>query len=258
MSVVRKTSSVARAPSDSPLEFIFSDGSVDAYGDVIDPAGWDLSDFVRNPICLLGHDPNFPVGKWSRVRVEGKALRGHLTMAPAGTSARIDEVRKLIDADILKSCSVGFVPLQAEPLPGSKKGGVRYIRQLLREVSLVSLPANANALAVQAKALGVSSTTIKSAFGQTKDASLAERQERARAMVAKARAEYRARVRAPDTDADDYLSLSGLSASEQAALLGAKAEMPYAVPERRTIWDPEPLLTFCGQPVYRRKGPCGW
>jgi hypothetical protein len=97
------------------MEFVLSDETPDRMGDVISADGWDFKDFIRNPIALFGHRSDFPIGNWTNVRVEGKALRGHLQLAPEGTSARIDEIRRLIAAGILKAVSVGFKTLDFEP-----------------------------------------------------------------------------------------------------------------------------------------------
>ena len=184
MTVVRK--STIQRDDGHPLEFVFSDSSVDAYDDSVDQNGWDLSDFVRNPIALLGHDPNFPIGTWTRVRVEAGKLRGHLQLAPEGTSQRIDEIRKLIYAGILKACSVGFAPIELIPRPGAKRGGRVYLQQRLVECSVVSTPANSNALMQSARGLGVSGAVIRACLPQTVDASLAERQAHARAALVRA------------------------------------------------------------------------
>jgi phage head maturation protease len=94
---------------------VLSDETPDRMGDVISADGWDFKDFIRNPIALFGHRSDFPIGNWTNLRVEGKALRGHLQLAPEGTSARIDEIRRLIAAGILKAVSVGFKTLDFEP-----------------------------------------------------------------------------------------------------------------------------------------------
>jgi HK97 family phage prohead protease len=139
------------------LEFVLSDETPDRHGDIILAAGWDYADFSRNPIALWNHRGDFPLGKWSRLRVEGKALRGHLELAPEGTSSRIDEIRRLVEAGILKSVSVGFQPIESRPRE-DKSGGVLFVKQSLVETSLVSVPSNPNALAV-AKSLGISADT---------------------------------------------------------------------------------------------------
>ncbi|UGA45660.1 HK97 family phage prohead protease [Bradyrhizobium quebecense] len=261
MSVVRKT--IAQ-DNDSPLEFIFSDASVDAYDDSIDPSGWVLDDFKRNPIALLGHNPDFPIGRWVNVRVEGGKLRGHLQLAPEGTSNRIDEVRKLVFAGILKSCSVGFHPIDSMPRPGSKRGGTRYLQQRLVECSVCSVPANANALMLEARGLGVSAGVIRAIFKQSTDASLAERQAHARASLARARA-LLARPSAT-SKTKPPVGLIGMSAETKALYARAKGSRQRAAAvlkghkPRAQRWsaDLDLDLQFGGRPIFRKKGPYGW
>lgn len=86
-------------------------------------------------------------------------------LAPQGTSPRIDEIRRLIDAGILRAVSVGFRPSSYEPLNdgGGKAIGYRFTKQELLETSLVAVPANPNALQV-AKSLKISSATLDLVF----------------------------------------------------------------------------------------------
>jgi HK97 family phage prohead protease len=153
------------------MEFTLSDETPDRYGDVVSASGWELANFKKNPIALFGHDYHFPIGRWVDLHVdkEAKGLRGKLQMAPRGTSERIDEIRTLIEHDILRAVSVGFRPTATpEPLKdknGDDTGGVRFLRQELLECSVVPIPANPNALAI-AKALNVSSETMKLVFAE--------------------------------------------------------------------------------------------
>jgi HK97 family phage prohead protease len=160
MAIIHKTNITEKVRGH---EFILSDETEDRYGDVIEckPDSWDLTDFRKNPVCLFGHNSSFPVGTWERVRVENGALRGHLKMAPLGTSDRIDEVRRLIDAGVLVATSVGFRPIESRPISNSH--GERYIKSALLECSIVSVPANPNALAV-AKSLGTSRKMLAMVF----------------------------------------------------------------------------------------------
>jgi HK97 family phage prohead protease len=160
----------------APVEgraFILSDETPDRLGDIISTEGWDTDAFKKNPVALFNHNSNFPIGRWHDVRVENKALRGELELAAEGISARIDEIRKLVDAGILKAVSVGFRPSKSEPLNAADASFFapqRYLRQELVECSLVSVPANPNALAV-AKSLNVSPATLDVVFAEhgTKD-----------------------------------------------------------------------------------------
>lgn len=156
------------------MEFVLSDETLDRMGDVISSDGWVTESFNKNPIALFNHNSDFPIGKWHNVRVEKGALRGHLQLAPEGTSPRIDEIRKLVEAGILCAVSVGFHPIESEPLKpvdGGNKGafggwiGERFTKQELIETSLVSVPANPNALAV-AKSLGISPDVVDTVFAK--------------------------------------------------------------------------------------------
>ncbi|MCP3471411.1 phage major capsid protein [Bradyrhizobium sp. CCGUVB1N3] len=153
-----------RAGQLTGLEFVLSDETPDRMDDVILSDGWDLKNFKRNPIALFNHKSDFPIGKWSNLRVENKQLRGQLEMAPFGTSERIDEIRKLIDAGILRAVSVGFRPLESKQREGSD-WGVTFVRSELVETSLVAVPANPNALAV-AKSLNISPQTMDLLFAK--------------------------------------------------------------------------------------------
>lgn len=146
------------------MEFILSDATPDRYGDVIAAEGWDLANFAKNPVALFNHNPDFPIGSWSGLRVVGDALRGHLKFAPEGTSPRIDEIRKLVDAGILRAVSVGFKPIESKARSRTDRGEI-YLKQELVETSLVSVPANPNAIAV-AKSLHVSDDTLKLVFAE--------------------------------------------------------------------------------------------
>ena len=121
--IVRKT----HAGKLDGTEFILSDDSADRMGDIIEAAGWVLDDFKKNPIALFGHKADFPIGKWKNVKVKDNQLRGTLELAPAGASPRIDEIRALVDAGILKAVSVGFKPLDSMPLnPKDPWSGFRF------------------------------------------------------------------------------------------------------------------------------------
>lgn len=148
------------------LDFVLSDATVDRYGDVVEPAGWDLRNFKKNPIALFGHNSGFPIGRWENVRIEGGKLVARLMLAAKGTSARIDELAGLVEQGILRAVSVGFRPIESEPIDKNRPyGPQKYTKQELLETSLVSVPANPAALAL-AKSLNLSTETMALAFGE--------------------------------------------------------------------------------------------
>lgn len=163
MSIIHKIAADKR----DGLTFVLSDETPDRMGDVIKADGWVLTNFKKNPIALFGHRSDFPVGSWANLRVENTALLGDLQLAPRGTSARIDEVVSLVEADVLRAVSVGFRPMKSEPRnPEKPYDGELFIKQELVECSVVAVPANPNALAV-AKSLNISDDIRKLVFAET-------------------------------------------------------------------------------------------
>lgn len=172
MAMIRKT---ATGKVRGSMTYILSDATVDRYGDIIEPSGWELDNFKANPIALFGHMGSFPIGVWDNVRVENGKLLGEFVPAKSGTSQRIDEIVSLIEQDILRATSVGFQPIEHVPLnPKEPYGGQRYTQQELLETSIVSVPANPSALQV-AKSLNVSDDTMSLVFSgqaRSRDVSL--------------------------------------------------------------------------------------
>jgi HK97 family phage prohead protease/HK97 family phage major capsid protein len=149
------------------LDYVMSDGTVDRYGDIIDPNGWDLGEFRRNPVLLWGHQSKEPpIGRWDNIRVEGGKLKGKPIFAAKGTSPRIDEIRSLAEQGLLPAVSVGFRPVPGAIEARSDGKGLLYKQAKLLECSLVSIPANPNALAV-ARSLNVSPETVGVVFGKS-------------------------------------------------------------------------------------------
>ena len=160
--VVRKTHS-------EPVvnrEFVMSDETVDRMGDIILSTGWMLDNFKNNPIALFNHNANLPIGTWSDLSVKDGKLRGRLNLLPKGKSHRIDEIHELVDHGILRTVSVGFQPIEHELLNKNDSfSGSKYKRQELVECSLVTVPANPNALAL-AKSLKISDDTVSLVFAK--------------------------------------------------------------------------------------------
>jgi Phage capsid family/Caudovirus prohead serine protease len=161
----REKEFAAPPPGDDPLEFVMSDGSVDRMGDVIEPDGWRLDNFRRNPMALFAHDPEFIVGNWRDVGVRKGQLTGRLELMDP-VSDRLREIKTAIEGGFLRAVSVGFHSDSAEPL--GKGGGLRFTEAELVECSLVSVPANPNALR-KAALLGISREGQRLIFGVSAD-----------------------------------------------------------------------------------------
>lgn len=132
---------------DEPITITLSDESVDRQGDIVE--GFvNLRAFSRNnPILLWQHQNFSPIGKLTRVWKEGTLTLGKFLLGEEGTSELVDTVRSLVRQGIIRAGSVGFRPGEVEPLdPDKPWGGLRLMKNELLEFSLVSVPANANAL----------------------------------------------------------------------------------------------------------------
>src|SRR5436190_18739738 len=72
------------------VDIVASDFSIDSYGTRIDPAGWDLEQFKKNPVICLQHDSysRLPVATAipETVRVENGKLLMTVQFPPEGTS----------------------------------------------------------------------------------------------------------------------------------------------------------------------------
>lgn len=133
--------------------FIMSTESTDLYGDIVRQAGLKLDNFLKNPVALAFHRHTAPIGWWSDVKtVSGRPKRteGVLTLHAAGTTEAVDEVERLLQANAIRACSIGFKPLEAEWIVdenGKSTWGLDFKESILLECSVCSIPANPEALA---------------------------------------------------------------------------------------------------------------
>ena len=155
------------------FEVVASSGKVDRLGDTIDPKGWYLKNYKKNPVILWSHSTGGmfagtavpPVGKADKVWIENEKelkIKGHFADTPFA-----QELKTLVEGGFLNAVSVGFLPL-VENKKGDieiegknyrrvtdeevEKGiydseyGEQFTKQELLEVSWVSVPALPQAL----------------------------------------------------------------------------------------------------------------
>jgi hypothetical protein len=159
-----QVSKFARAAADTPareVTFVASDESLDSYGDIVRAAGWELQRFLANPVLLFAHNNHEPpIGQVVDIGVKGTELIARARFLDAGVYPKADIVWNAIEVGALRAVSVGFMPTKApneikHPDTNQWTGGYEFIGQELMELSVVPIPANANALAV-ARSLGIS------------------------------------------------------------------------------------------------------
>ena len=163
------------------FEVVASSGKVDRVGDTIDPKGWYLGNYKKNPVMLWAHNQlEPPIARADKIWIQDDKelrLQGHFADTPFA-----QQIKSLVQGGFLNSVSVGFMPLvedekgnidiegksfrritEKELDEFTSKGmveinGKRYVRdgqhftnQELLEVSWVNVPALASALVTSRK-----------------------------------------------------------------------------------------------------------
>jgi HK97 family phage prohead protease len=115
----------------------------DRLKDIIEPAG---AIFANQLPLLWHHNAEKPVG-WASFETPTEAgirFRAKIKVAEDGAlKTRCDEAWDCVRYKLVTAASIGFRSLASEPLQG---GGVRYKSVEILELSLVSLPANMDAV----------------------------------------------------------------------------------------------------------------
>lgn len=158
----------APPPGGEPDEFVMSDNSVDRMGDVIEASGWQLDRIKSDPPVLFNHNSNQIVGKWTDIRQSGNQLIGRIAWTESDKWPMAQYIRDLVREGILRTVSVGFAPVERQPLSkdASKEFGPwRFTKSELLECSLVAVPANPNAMAI-ARSLNIPDQILSLTFGE--------------------------------------------------------------------------------------------
>ncbi|MBT5503382.1 hypothetical protein HOK15_04175 [Candidatus Falkowbacteria bacterium] len=132
---------------DGKMVAVASDDSLDRHGDSIKQDVWDLRNFRKNPVLLMSHQYQLPpVGIAKNFKVVDNKLIFEPVFHEITQSAR--EVKQMFLDGIMRAFSVGF-------LPNEKKNE-------LLEISVVSVPANPNAIVFEKSVSDDDKAKIKS------------------------------------------------------------------------------------------------
>jgi hypothetical protein len=112
-----------------------------------------------------------PIGTCSAITTYAARIAARIAFAPLGVSATADEVRGLVKSGVVASLSVGFDPLDGEPLdPRRPRGGHRFTRWQLLEASFVSVPADIGAIVTARSVRSMISADARRKLGEALDA----------------------------------------------------------------------------------------
>ena len=141
-------SSILKTSGLGPREVkaVITTSSADRAGDIVEPGGADLSNYLKNPIVLANHDRHTPIGT-AKPTVFSDRIEALIRFAPEGVSQVADEWCGLAKSGVINGVSIGFNPLGAPERIGD--GGLRFKAWELLEVSMVAVGANVEALVVQ-------------------------------------------------------------------------------------------------------------
>lgn len=135
-----------KAAADSgSFEVVISTADIDRQGETIKQDGWNLKNYMSNPVVLWGHDYySLPIGITESIEVVDGKLLAKGKFAPEEANPFAQQVRRLYDLKIVRATSVGFIASEME-------GSIITMAELL-EFSFVPVPANPYALSLaQAK-----------------------------------------------------------------------------------------------------------
>jgi hypothetical protein len=175
-------------PEGRQMLIAISSESVDRDTDTIAVDGWKLEQYRKNPVVLFGHkyfNNDAPVvGRSLAEFVHKKKLKSLMEFTPQGMVPLADTLYGLYSEGYMSAASVGFIPLDWKYPEGdpAREWGIDFLEQELLEYSLVTVPANADALSesmAEARGKGIEtmplsewSTDVMDAWGKNKERNL--------------------------------------------------------------------------------------
>lgn len=126
--------------------------SPDRDNDIVEPMGVQF----RNPSVLLWmHNHSLPIGTvvFGKPTKDGVPFEASIPQieSPSQLKARVDEAWESVKSGIIRAVSIGFRPLEYSVI--EETGGYRFTKTEVFELSLVSVPANAQATITQIKSI---------------------------------------------------------------------------------------------------------
>jgi HK97 family phage prohead protease len=160
---IHRTLLFARAAGAESRTFSFrcSTAEEDSQGRIV-AQDWDLERYQKNPVVLWNHgmggglfsegdtDLSLPIGHASNVRVEGGELQADITLVTAEANPIAEKVYQGIVQGSIRAVSVGWRAGEArvEDVDGGQT--IILSRNELYEISVVAIPANADAVKLAA------------------------------------------------------------------------------------------------------------
>ncbi len=132
------------------FDWVLSDMTLDRDMERMDPTGWDLKEYRKNPLVMWAHERWIPaigiIKNLKKPKEESGQLTGTVVFDESGTDPLSLMIASKVRAGILTKGSVGFRVKMIEILE-DQRDGTRLIhrKQELREFSIVNIPSNPSA-----------------------------------------------------------------------------------------------------------------
>lgn len=127
--------------------FIASTATPDRMGDIIEQSGWQLDNYKLNPMILWQHRSSEPIGRARDIQITDRGLEVKIEFMPEEVNPFAARIERMVKGGFLNAVSVGFEPIEYEERDVDT-WSYRFIKQELLEISVVTVPANAEALVV--------------------------------------------------------------------------------------------------------------
>ena len=138
------------------FHWIMSTFDTDRDFEKVDPNGWDLKNYLENPVVLWSHDYSIPaIGIAKNVQAE-KQLEGDIVFNDKDFDEFGWSIGQRVKAGVLRCGSVGFRVDELEFLEAKDRDcDLIYRKQELLEFSICCVPANPFAVHVPEKSLKI-------------------------------------------------------------------------------------------------------
>jgi HK97 family phage major capsid protein/HK97 family phage prohead protease len=154
----------AVSEDDRVITGIATTPSPDRMGDILEPLG---AEYAAEIPALWQHNHHEPVGHVQLGRATPKGIPFTIRMVktdePGVLKDRLDEAWQSVKLKLVKAVSVGFRALEYALMEG---GGIRFLKFEILELSLVTVPANADCTITSIKSID---TDLRAASGQSQD-----------------------------------------------------------------------------------------
>jgi HK97 family phage prohead protease len=143
------------------VAWTFSTFDLDRFSERIDPAGWDYSHYLKNPVVQWAHRYDVPaIGKAEGLYADKEGLHGFVVFNDRDYDPFGWGIGERVKAGVIRAGSVGFRVLEIE-IPSKEDGAdgttLIFRKQELLEFSVCNVPVNPFALSKRSEELRVRS-----------------------------------------------------------------------------------------------------